>query len=345
MATTGSSGKSARTAAKVRKVAFDEFKNILPEVIAIATTQAAFQGAGKLSGLVRGAISGLGKVAGDSIDAGDVAKISGMFKSELRKENMPKSYNDKIEVVVDKYLDKMHSTLMIEDEAKRSLGLRELKRDLQDEVRILDQQYQELPFHSRIMAFLDDATQRKHDEMPMTPEQEEEYVKLRENIKSVDVFKRILEQSSDASDFIRRLKRNIATPPKPDPKKEFEKGVKQTMESGKSLLEAVDKGIKELFPYENLVLPDFVDKDELPKDYVARLVQEGALESYRETGEADDAFTQRLLLDRKFMGKVDDKVNESIRLQKIAKIRGSSTGSIWSSLRKAGSKLRTWIMT
>ncbi len=145
--------------------------------------------------------------------------------------------------------------------------------------------------------------------------------------------------SDQAKIIFKLIKGNI-----PKPKQTVAGKAKEYIEIAKDLAGQADEGIKSVFPYDNLVLPDFTDEHELPKDYVARLVQEGALESYREAGEADDAFTQRLLADRKFMGKVDAKVDESIRLRKIAKIRGSSTGSILANLRKAGSKLRSWIM-
>ncbi|MDF1497390.1 MAG: hypothetical protein P1P90_05020 [Patescibacteria group bacterium] len=356
--------KSTTATPKYRKVAFDEFKNIMPELIAIAFTQSAFHGAGKIISFAKAALSGLGKLSGDEVDSTDVQKLSGLFKNELRKENMPKSYNEKLELLIDKYLDKTHGALIIKDDAERSLKLRELKRDLSEEVRVLDQQYQELSFEERIVPRLNDYQRKMLEKLVMAMSEKNHGVwnQFRERVKTVDMIGSALanvegaDDEARSNDFLNRLKVYLEPEPKADPKKEFEKGVKQVVESGKAVIEAFDKGIKDLFPYEELELPDFKDQHEVPEAYVERLVASGDLDRYRQESESlrgvtdfnmvaerNQAFIKRLLDEPKFMSKVDAKVNEFIRHRKLAKIRRTSTGGFFSWIKSMLSALKTKI--
>jgi hypothetical protein len=321
----GTSRSVGSAANKVRKVAFDEIKNMAPEIFAVAFTHTALQGAGKISGFVKSAISGLGKLAGDQLEAGDFSQIFDRFKTDFRNENMPETYNKELERIVENNLEKLNLALIIEDEGRRAMAVRALKRDLKEEVDLLDQRYRVEPFQVRIMPHLSDDQQRSLEMMDMTPAQEQEWQKLREQIKSVDMFSRALTHATDATSLLKHLRRIIGNPPKPDPKKETERVIKQIFETVKTASSAVDSAIKGAFPYEDLELPDFLNNDELPKDYVKRLVNAGMLNMLRkkkedldgitdadEINERNKKFVKRLLKEKKFMAKVQGVVKARI---------------------------------
>ncbi len=115
----------------------------------------------------------------------------------------------------------------------------------------------------------------------------------------------------------------------PKPKPTAGERASEVLQTVKDLAGSADNFVKDLFPYENLNLPDFADEHEIPSQYVRRIVLDGVVDQCREDSEViigitavteidkrNEIFIKRLLNEGKFMGKVDQKVNDSIRAWK-----------------------------
>jgi hypothetical protein len=115
----------------------------------------------------------------------------------------------------------------------------------------------------------------------------------------------------------------------PKPKDSMKDKASKILKVGKDLAGEIDGFIKDTFPYENLALPDFKDENELPRQYVRRIILAGAVDQCREESEdltgitdateidkRNEIFIKRLLNEDKFMGKVNQKENDSIRAWK-----------------------------
>jgi len=298
-ATTGSrsgksSGKTAgKTAKKIREVAASEFMSVIPDVFAYGVTHYLIGGLGKLPGIFRVVFSKLGKAPSENIGREDVARMAAGVQGELAKENMPESYNVRLQDIVSENMEQTRLALTENDTEKRALLLANVKQKWRKEVAQLDQQYREEPFDIRILERIPADLQKKLEDLPMTEEQHTDYLKLRVHVKSVEAFRRVVENAVSADDLINRLKRNVGVLPKPSAEQELAAKTKLVTKLLKQGLDAADDFFKGLLPYEEIKLPNMKSKESW-NGYWDRIVSAPSVQALKRQAESDADLRKRL---------------------------------------------------
>jgi len=300
----------SKAARKIREFASGELFDVGTDMVAFMASHFAIDFVRKVPDILKNAFGKLGKASGEKFEASDLSKVIGEVKSSLSSEKMPATYRLELERIIERQLQA--ASIVLGDgemnASERIVTLSNIKRSMQDELALLEQRYREEPFQTRIIPHLTPALQDKLEGMAMSDEQEKEWQRLREEIKSVEMFSRALEKAADAADLLHRLRRNLGTPPKPDPQKILAGKIAETGKMLKQGLDAADAFIKGMFPYEEIRLPN-MKSTELLADYWTRVIACPAVQPLRLTGESDDDFKKRLQDDKKFVAIVDRQRN------------------------------------
>jgi len=300
--------KTSTTKPKARKVTVGFFTDLFADTIALGITHLFMDHAGKLTGVVKSVVSSFGS-RDDELTPEKVSQFIGGIRTKLDAESMSKAQKREYENIMQETADDIHIAALMSDDAARAVRIAEIKRNTRQKLTALADRYREASFDERILSQLSESDQKLHDDMAMTPEQESEYIKLRGNVKSVEVFGRILREAADADDFLRRLRRCVATPPKPDPQQVLSAKIAEGGKVLKQGLEAVDGFIKGILPYEEIRLPNMKLK-ELWADYWDRVIASADVQSQKQSGEDDATMKKRLMADKKFVAIVERKLKE-----------------------------------
>jgi hypothetical protein len=304
-------GKAVR---KIREFATNELFDVGTDMVAFMASHFVIDFVRGVPNIFKNAFGKLGKAAGEKFEAGDLSKVINEVKAGLTSEKMPATYRLELERIIESQLQSA-SIILADGEmstSERIVALNNIKRNMQDEMAVLEQRYREEPFQIRIIPRLSEAHQEKLEQMAMTDLQEIEWQKLRDQIKSVEMFSRTLEHATDAKDLLKRLQRNLGTPKKPDPQEALSAKINETGRMLKQGLMAVDTFIKDLLPYEEIRLPNMKRK-ELWADYWNRVISAPDVQSLKQSGEGDSALKKRLMADKKFVAVMERKLQERNR--------------------------------
>jgi|GEM_PF-1390399 len=314
--TSGKSGMSGSSKAvrRVREFAANELFDVGTDMVAFMASHFVVDFVRKVPDVIKKAFGKLGKGSGDKFEAGDLSKVISEVKAGLATEKMPETYRAELERIIERQLQSA-SIILADGEmsaSERIVALNNIKRNVQDEVALLEQRYREEPFHVRVTPNLSDDLQNKLESMSMTEVQEAEWQKLREQVKSIETFRRALEKATDADDLLRRLRRNLGVPAKPDPQQVLSAKINEGGRMLKQGLVAVDSFIKDLLPYEEIDLPNMKRK-ELWADYWDRIITFPDVQALKHSGESDLDLMSRLKADKKFVAIMERKLQERNR--------------------------------
>lgn len=304
-------GKAVR---KIREFATNELFDVGTDMVAFMASHFAIDFVRKVPDVFKKAFGKLGKAAGEKFEAGDLSKIVSEVKAGLTAEKMPETYRLELERIIERQLQSA-SIILADGEmsaSERIVALNNIKRNVQDEMAILEQRYREEPFQIRIIPRLSEAHQEKLEKMVMTDAEESEWQKLRDQIKSVEMFSRTLEHATNANDLLKRLRRNLGTPPKPDPQQVLSAKINEGGRMLKQGLMAVDSFVKDLLPYEEIRLPN-MQRKELWAEYWNRVISAPDVQSLKQSGEGDSELKKRLMADKKFVAVMERKLQERNR--------------------------------
>ncbi len=316
---TKSAVKSGKAVRKIREFATSELFDVGTDMVAFMASHFAIDFVRKVPDILKGAFSKLGKPVGEKFEAGDLSRVISEVKAGLTTEKMPETYRHELERVIERQLQSA-SIVLADGEmssSERIVTLNNIKRSMQDEMAILEQRYREEPFQTRIIPHLTDVLQEKLENMGMNDAQEKEWQKLRDQVKSVEMFGRTLEHATDADDLLKRLRRNLGTPPKPDPQQVLSAKINEGGRMLKQGLEAVDGFIKGILPYEEIRLPNMKSK-EAWADYWDRVISAADVQVLKQSGEDDAALKKRLQGEKKFVAIVERKREERNQRLRLA---------------------------